>query len=532
MLVIRSTAITSLMLAGVLALPAAAQQPKACAVDEGKPANVARAYLTVSQVASATPAAPVPDAKKRLMAAVESLTKPVPAGKTVENPVGSAYELGKLLVLWSVQPGVPLESNRGLLGYASDPAGSLNLPAAIDSEFTIVETAMPECESETLKWRSQKAWLTLVNGSIQELNAGSLDSADLHAHESMVLNHRAPYGYMVMAQVAQRRNQTDHAIDLFRKTIAAASDTSYAEVRYQSLVNLGNIAQQAAETDAAASAKYLPIAKEAYSTLYRDTTASSGYRIQAGGGLVDVYLAMHDTASAKALYQGQITNPSAYTFNDLVQAGVWASRVGDSDGSMKAFEAAYQMNPYHRDALSNLALIELKSNHFDKALMLVNRLQSVDPDGNNGRLLVYTYAGLAKMFADSNKSVVARYAKSKSPKVKQILTDSASLTTDSNRVYTDLALKANSAADSMPVLVTFSQFSNVDNAVTLTGSIENKTDASKTYTMKVDFLDKTGAVVVSQTATVGPVASKASGRFSVTATAPGIMAFKYAPLTP
>ncbi|MGH7670042.1 MAG: hypothetical protein ACRENQ_11180, partial [Gemmatimonadaceae bacterium] len=151
-------------------------------------------------------------------------------------------------------------------------------------------------------------------------------------------------------------------------------------------------------------------------------------------------------------------------------------------------------------------------------------------DGNNGRLSTLTYAGLAKQFADLNRDIVARYAKTKNAQLKKVLTDSASLTTDSNRVYTDLAVKANARADSMPVVVSFTEFSDVDNKATLGGTIANNTQSAKTYTMKVDFLDKTGAVVASQQQVVGPVAPQMAGKFSVTVTAPGITAFKYAPL--
>ncbi|OYV74382.1 MAG: hypothetical protein B7Z72_00285, partial [Gemmatimonadetes bacterium 21-71-4] len=104
MLVFRSTAITSLVFVTMLALPAAAQDAKQCAIDEGKPSEVARAYLTISQVAGTQGAAPA-DEQKKLASAVRMLTEKTGA---VENPIGHAYELGKLLVLWTVQPNVPL----------------------------------------------------------------------------------------------------------------------------------------------------------------------------------------------------------------------------------------------------------------------------------------------------------------------------------------------------------------------------------------------------------------------------------------
>ncbi|HVA57524.1 MAG: tetratricopeptide repeat protein [Gemmatimonadaceae bacterium] len=527
MLVIRSTTISSSLFAIVLALPLAAQQPKQCSVDEGTPSEVARAFLTISQVANPQGADPA-SLKKKLADAVQLLTGN--PGK-VENPVGHAYELGKLLVLWSEQPDVPLTTTRGALGFATNPQDTVSLPAAIDSAFTVVETAQPECATETDKWRSQKVWSNLVNKAVQELNAGSVDSAEKHATESLLLNRKAPYGNMVLAQVAQRRNQVDRAIDLFQRTIDIAStDTLYNEVKANSLLNLGNLARQAAAEDSTKASKYNPIALRAYQTLAADSTASAGYHIDGVNGVVNVELAMGDSAAVRAVYKGQLDNPSAFPFNDVIQAGVWATNVGDSVAATKLFHAAYEMNPYHRDALSNLALIEMKAQKYDTALVLLNRLKAVDPNGDNSRLFVFTYAGLAKKFADLNHSIVARYNKSKDAKLRKVLTDSAALTTDSNKVYTDLAVNTNLASDSLPVMVRFSQFSNVDNKVTLAGTINNRTDAAKTYTLKVDFLDNKGNVVASQQATVGPVAGHGSGPFSVTAAGVGITAFRYAPL--
>ncbi|MGH7669161.1 MAG: hypothetical protein ACRENQ_06665, partial [Gemmatimonadaceae bacterium] len=355
MLVFRSTAITTFMLATALALPAAAQQAssKSCNVDEGKPSEVTRAYLAVSQVAGAGADAKPAELEAKLSSAVRQLTE----GGSAENPVGHAFELGKLLVLWAMQPDVPTIVNRGRLGFTSNPDSTINLAMAVDSSFSIVEKAMPECASETIKWRAQKPWITLVNGAIQELNAGAIDSAELHATWSLSFDRTAPYGYMVLAQVAQHRQQTDSAIALFQKTIALAStDSTYNNVKWQSELNLGQLASSAADAaqDPAAKTRYDGVAKATFTALANDTTASSAYRESARSSMVQVSLAMGDTASAKAAYQAQLADPSKFSFNELIQAGVAAAHAKDEDAARQLFHSAYVANPYHRDALSNL----------------------------------------------------------------------------------------------------------------------------------------------------------------------------------
>jgi hypothetical protein len=53
----------------------------------------------------------------------------------------------------------------------------------------------------------------------------------------------------------------------------------------------------------------------------------------------------------------------------------------------------------------------------------------------------------------------------------------------------------------------------------------------QTYNLSIDLLDKSGAVVDTQTATVGPVAAKSAGTFKITSTKGGVYGYKYKPLT-
>ena len=82
----------------------------------------------------------------------------------------------------------------------------------------------------------------------------------------------------------------------------------------------------------------------------------------------------------------------------------------------------------------------------------------------------------------------------------------------------------------MPVVVTVSSFSKSPSGASLGGTIENRGTAAGSYTMTVQFLDKTGNVVATQSANVGPVAPKAKTNFKVDATGANIVAFRYQPL--
>ena len=69
---------------------------------------------------------------------------------------------------------------------------------------------------------------------------------------------------------------------------------------------------------------------------------------------------------------------------------------------------------------------------------------------------------------------------------------------DSAKVYLDSALKYNTMITSIPARVIFNEFTPGDGKVTLGGQLTNQSDAARSFTLKVDFLDKSGNVVNSQ----------------------------------
>jgi hypothetical protein len=57
-----------------------------------------------------------------------------------------------------------------------------------------------------------------------------------------------------------------------------------------------------------------------------------------------------------------------------------------------------------------------------------------------------------------------------------------------------------------------------------------RSKAPKSYTMVVEFLDEKGQVLATETASVGPVAPNASGKFAVSAPIAAAAGFRYKPL--
>lgn len=504
---------------------------KACEVNESRPTQIGKATLAVQVATTGTPEV----AARQLTSAVKFLTE---NGDKMENQPGRNFVLGKALVLWSVQPNVDLVGNRGRLGYTTNPQGTIDLAAAIDSAFKVVETSNPECITETARWRGQKAWINMVNKAIEKLNADEADSAEATARRAIVLNPYAPYGYVVLANVKQKQNKSSEAFGLYRKSIEMAQrDTAYDDIRRQSLIYLGNLAADSAEIAADANAKrpYVQTARGAFEELMKDKNAGD-LSASARSGLCRVAIATGDTGSLRGTYQAPLASPATFTYGELMGAGVCMARAEMVPEATTLFQAAYDKNPYHRDALSNLSIMLLRADQHDRALPLAQRLVAVEPNNpENLQLLVLSYAGIAKRARDARvgpgrptgtKTGTKTATKSAAPKLSAAVSDSLFKI---EKAYTDSAVSTNERKEKLAFKIVLSDFSTNDERSTVAGTVTNQGKEQKAVTVHVEFLDKDGKVVMSKDATVDPVAPGRSARFNATVNpGKGISAFRYA----
>ena len=504
----RSALLSAFVVAATTTVASAQNASKGtCSIDENSPSQLAIADLDLASAAGGTPdvaSAKLKDAIKRLDQVGD------------KNPNGHALVLGKTLVLWLAQPNVGLTPTRGSLGFATNPDQTIDLLHTIDSAFVLVENVSPDCAETVAPWRQQKPWVDMLQGAIDAANNQKLDSAEVLANRSLQLYRGSPYAYMVLGQVAAQKGNTPSALQNFQLAADNAKDTSTADTRRQALLELGDVATRAAgqpSVAAAQKADYLAKAQAAYQALADDPGATQ-YADQIRKGLAAVAVAKGDSAALRNSYAAQLANPSGFDYQSLMQAGVTAYSTNQFRDATTLFEAASKLNPYNRDMLYNLSLAYVKDSAFDKVPALGHRLISVDPaNAGDYGLLAYAYANL-------NKRYEARSKATKVPAIEKAYSDSARMSIDS-------ALKYNAISDSLPAQVAFTSFSPGRADVQLSGEVANKTNKPTTYTLQIDFLDKDGTVVHSQTVTVGPVGANGTAPFSATATGATIQAFRY-----
>jgi len=481
---------------GAVAAPLAAQNTATCDPTANTKGDIAKAQFSMTRaIAASEKGNPTRD--------VQEVLRLVGTGN--DNPTARNYLRGEAYIIYLMQPNVQAVVPRSAVGLTTDPTGMIDLYAAADSAFTMVERASPECATVISQWRQQKPWLNALNGAINALNAGKLDSAELLAKRSLILDRKAPYAYSVLGSVAQNRKDWAAANEYWKQTLAAAgTDTVYADVRTKTMYEIASAASDKA--DAATGAAKRAAAREAIKP-WQDYIAVANNDLllaDAVDNVARMYSAAGDSTSVPAVYAPMLANPSKYGELSLVHAGVVATRNGHHADATKLFDAALAQNPYSRDAINNLAATYIQNNEFQKAFPLINKLVSLDPSNpDNPLLYAFAYQGMYKGTKDKKLQ----------------------------KIYTDSLVYYNNKSENATVKLAVTEFTRRSDETLLGGTVENRDKTAKTYTLSFEFLDKAGNVVATETTTVGPVAPKSSGTFKLKSATGGVYGYRYKPLT-
>ncbi|MBA3644862.1 MAG: hypothetical protein H0W63_01660 [Gemmatimonadaceae bacterium] len=481
----------------VVAMPAVAQMPAGCDPIGSVSGAIGKAQFSMQRAVSAVQGNA--NATKDLQEVVKGL-----ADQQTDNPLARNYILGEAYILLLTQPGISIESPRSALGFTTNPTATINVFAAADSAFNVVEKLAPACVPLTNQWRQNKSWMNSLNAAFNALNAGNLDSATLYANRALLIEHRTPYAYSVLGSAAAQRKDLTTANQYWEKVLAAAgTDSTYADVKLRTMFEMADVLSSAASratgVDKARSAKQAIAAWQSYMGATNDD-----YRVaETLDRLVTLYKVAGDSISIPTIYAAILANPGKYGENTLIHAGVAATRAGKPRDAMMLLEAARLANPYSRDALYNLALTYFGTDQPAKMFPLVKAITTMDPSNPENQLLnAFAYQSLYKTTKDA--------------KLKKI--------------YTDSLIYFNNLAENGPVKVTITDFLRGDKETTLGGTIENRSATPKSFSLAVEFVDKTGAVVGSQEIPVGPVAAKSAQKFKLTIPKGGVYGFRYKPL--
>lgn len=471
-----------------------AEAQSACRVNEGSPFQLASARTYLNKVRGTGKEGEKND---RLRDAIRVVTEDP---EKIRNDLGREWHLSQALFLWARRPGVSATPTRGELGYTSRTDDRVDLLMAVDSAFTAVERRAPECADSVAGFR-RALWTPIINAAI-EVAPTNPDSAEKLANRSLVILRDTPHAHNVLANIATAKGDAATMIPRLRKVIeTSGTDTSFRAIRHSAMYNLGiTLTNQAAAATGAEQARLYGEARTVLDAYAKEKPDDAN----AHAALARVLQASGDTAAVADIFGGMMADPARYTEVQLFEAGVGAARAKRQADAAKLFEAGLQKNPYHRDALYNLANMYMGLSDAAKMHATARRLIEVDPSNpNNWTLLAASFQAQAK-----TESNAAR-----------------------KRALNDSVLKYIEKGEKMPVSLTVSAFDHSGATHRLAGQVENRSDAQKSYTARFEFLDSKGNVVATKEQAIGPVAPKASARFEVVVEQAGIVAYRYAPLT-
>ncbi len=475
-------------------LMSAAAQDGACKINDSSPYQINGARQYVITAASSRNSDEIP---KHLSNAIKVLTE---NPSRINNEAGRQFLLVRTYSQWLKRDGASYEMNRGEMGFTTNLEGTQNLLLALDSAVLVLDGLMPQCNSLVHPYRDQFS-NEIYNRAVEAMNAEQNDSTVYFAKLALQLASTDPRPWNVLSSVYQKMGQMDNATKAMGEVISlSGSDSLFLQVKQQSRYNLAVVRLTQAEA-AEGSAKDEPL-KEARALLEdylkdspgeADATQALGRAMRLGG----------DTTAVATVFAEMLSTPDKYTANQLFEAGSNASASGREADAVSLIESGLKQNPYHRVALFNLSNTLFQLKDAEKMGPVVRRLVTIDPNFDRGWRLMAGYWQLrARSETDAAKKRVMN---------------------DSTLFYLDKQSKTNPRID-----ITLAGRAGASFQVQ--GMVNNDGAAAGSWTMVVELLDETGAVVGSKDVAIGPVDAGSSTLFSVKVESPKAVAFRYAPL--
>jgi tetratricopeptide (TPR) repeat protein len=501
-----SLALTLLVAAAVPAMA----QGDSC-VDYGKPGQVkdANKAVTTSEVIGKPE-----DKRKAFIRAVTLLTKE--PEKVRVNQVAANLVLGRALIDLAMLPDMPRTVRRGDVGFTLDPDATIDLLATADSLLDAAEAQTPACKAETENWR-RGPYSTLVNDAVNAYNAQQIDSAEVLVRRSLMIYDNYPvayFGYNILGNIQQSKDDMPGAIVSFKKVAELMKgDTAIVNDRKTTVILVAQLMIDHAERGDSAQMAAKMGEVVAYLQEYLKEFPGD---MKAQSAIATAQLKSGDVGAARRLFDEMLANPDKYTDLNLLEAGVGAARASQNAMAGQLFEAGLKKNPYSRDGLFNLATVYSDTSLGKISMMpeVLKRLNEVDPENPDN-------AQLGALYWQARARSLRAAAEGKD------LPDPAAV---AFKMANDSLLYYFEKFQNAKTKVTFNLFSHDEGRHVLAGSIENRGDEEKSYTLKFEFMDVTGKVLETREVSVEGVRGKGSKSFRVELTdKPGVAAFRYSP---
>ncbi len=358
-----------------------------------------------------------------------------------------------------------------------------------DSAFRRTQSAVPDC-AEDIDYYREKTWVTHVNNGVDSLQNGSTEGAKDEFRAANAIYQVANVSYFYLGSIFGDELESDSALYYFRKVIEiGAADDEHVENYHQAVANMAIVFSGLEDWDSAA-------------VWYRKVRELDPSDTDALMGLAQAYDAKGDRDRALAVYDSVLANQEQMTDVDLFSTG---NKLFGSDKfklAVDAFEAGLKKNPFHRDALYNLANTYLaiidaggqsagdRKQAAETMDEVARRLVDIDPK-NRDALRILAAAHQMRGMEDSTVAVLARV----------------------DRLTYEVNVDISRA---------------IRGGYTVRGRVVNLASRSTSVpTITFEFLDSHGGVVNTQTVAAATIEAGQSKRFSFTQAGGLIVAWRY-----
>jgi tetratricopeptide (TPR) repeat protein len=474
---------------------ATAAAAPSCDIEQMSPSELAKATISRSRVVGAK----TPDEGIK---GVRDAMKNLHDKSTAQNALGRDYLLAQFMLL-AVEFGGEKQT-RGNLNMPGDKNAQVDLIVAADSLLTAVETAKPTCKEEIGQWREYKPYANRVQAAYGALAAKNLDSAEASAKRALILSKNAPQPYDVLWRLyAEKKDNANQVTYLKLAVEKLGGDTANAKIRSNLMFNLGRIQQEFAEkAQGAEKAAHWKGAAEAYLQVLKEHPSSQEAPFAVNG--VSNHWALTQDSSV-ALATLVAAKPIIPNMSDmaLAQTGMLAVRLQHAAEAAEFFKAATTVNPYQREYLYNYAAVLFDLKKSEEMLPVVGNLLKIDPSNpDNVLLYAYAYKGLADGTTDAAKK----------------------------KAWTDSTVAYSTKSDAMKHKLSITSLDRGPDATSVEIEVENRGTAAKSFTVDLEFLDKTGAVVDKASVNIANVAPNGTGKGTAEIKKGGVAGVRYAPL--
>ena len=224
-----------------------------------------------------------------------------------------------------------------------------------DSMLTKLVDAAPACEEQAGQMRFN-AWVTQYNAGIEQMQAGD-EAAALERFETANMINEDARSLAYAGSIHQRNGNPERAAELYQLALDKGGQD---EIVRTASINLASLKQQAGDTEGA-----LAIYEE-YSSANPDDVL----------GRLNFAIALMDAErqdEAQAIF-AELMERDDLSFNQWSQVGIGLYRAQNFDLAAEAFQRAYDLNPYNKETLENLANSHYQAERYEQLLPLAETL--------------------------------------------------------------------------------------------------------------------------------------------------------------